>query len=206
MSIESGGEKYSFLEKESELFNALFDARFEEKMAARESAETASLSIMVTKGTLDWAYPPFIIASTACALGWKVTLFFTFYGLNLLKKELDLKLSGLGNPAMPMKMPYGPEWFREIEWQIPNLVMANVPGFENMSAHMMRKTLTEKGIAPVTDLRQICIEEGARLIACQMTSDLFGWPRSEFIEEISEWAGAATYLSVAQNSKVNLYM
>lgn len=87
MSIESGGEKFSFLEKESELFNALFDARFEEKMAARESAETASLSIMVTKGTLDWAYPPFIIASTACALGWKVTLFFYLLRLEPSQKE-----------------------------------------------------------------------------------------------------------------------
>lgn len=206
MSIESSGEKQSFLEKEKELFNRLFDARFDEKMAARESVDTASISIMVTRGTLDWAYPPFIIASTACALGWKVTLFFTFYGLSLLKKELDLKLSGLGNPAMPMKMPYGPEWFREVEWRIPNLVMANIPGFENMSALMMKKTLMEKGVATVSELRQICIDEGARFIGCQMTADLFGWPKSEFIEEVSEWAGAATYLSVTQNSRVNLFM
>lgn len=206
MSIESSGIKHSFPDNEKERFNTLFDARFEEKMAARESAESATLSILVTKGTLDWAYPPFIIASTACALGWKVTLFFTFYGLALLKKELDLKLSGLGNPAMPMKMPYGPEWFRDMEWRIPNLVMANVPGFENMSTHMMKKTLMEKGVATVSELRQICIDEGARLIGCQMTADLFGWPKSEFIQEVSEWAGAATYLSYAQNSKVNLYM
>jgi len=199
-------EKHSFADKEQVLFNKLFDARFEERMTARESAETASLSIMVTKGTLDWAYPPFIIASTACALGWKVTLFFTFYGLLLLKKELNLKLSGLGNPAMPMKMPYGPEWFREVEWQIPNLLMANVPGFENVSALMMKKTLMEKGVATVNELRQICIDEGATLIGCQMTADLFGWPKNEFIEEVSEWAGAATYLSVAQNSRVNLFM
>ena len=60
------------------------------------------------------------------------------------EKKMDLKISGLGNLAMPMKMPYGPAWFREIEWKIPNLLMANVPGFESMSAHMMRKTLTEK--------------------------------------------------------------
>ncbi len=206
MSVESSSEKYGFLRNESELFNSLFDERFEEKMAEREASAATSLSIMVTKGTLDWAYPPFIIASTACALGWKVTLFFTFYGLNLLKKKMDLKISGLGNPAMPMKMPYGPAWFREIEWKIPNLLMANVPGFESMSAHMMRKTLTEKGVASVSDLRQICVEEGATFIACQMTSDLFGWPKSEFIEEISEWAGAASYLAVAQNSKVNLFM
>ncbi|RLJ21725.1 NADH-quinone oxidoreductase subunit F [bacterium endosymbiont of Escarpia laminata] len=206
MSLESQTETHSFLEKDAKLFNALFDARFEEKMAAREPDKNPSICIMVTKGTLDWAYPPFIIASTACALGWNVTMFFTFYGMGLLKKRLDLQLSGLGNPAMPMKMPYGPDWFREIEWKIPNLVMANVPGFESMATTMMSKTLTDKGVAPISELREICIEEGARLIACQMTFDLFGWPKSEFIDEISEWAGAATYLAIAQNAKVNLYM
>ena len=206
MPLESQIKNLSFLEKDTKIFNALFDARFEERMAARGSDEIPSLCVMGTKGTLDWAYPPFIIASTACALGWNVTMFFTFYGLSLLKKQLDLQLSGLGNPAMPMKMPYGPEWFRGIEWKIPNLVMANVPGFENMATTMMRKTLADKGVAPVSDLRQICIEEGARFIACQMTLDLFGWPKSEFIEEVSEWAGAATYIAIAQNSKVNLFM
>ncbi|MCB1831047.1 MAG: DsrE/DsrF/DrsH-like family protein [Chromatiaceae bacterium] len=206
MSLASGNENTTHLETESKRFNQLFDARFAEKITELKSAEAASLSIMVTKGTLDWAYPPFIIASTASALGWNVTLFFTFYGLNLLKKRLDLKLSGLGNPAMPMKMPYGPAWLREIEWNIPNLVMANIPGFETFSASMMRKTLSEKGVAPVSELRQLCIEEGVKLIACQMTADLFGWPKSAFIDEISEWAGAATYLSVAQNNRVNLYM
>jgi peroxiredoxin family protein len=206
MSVESHAKKSSFLEKDTKLFNALFDARFEEKMAARKSDESPSICIMVTKGTLDWAYPPFIIASTASALGWSVTMFFTFYGMNLLKKRLDLQLSGLGNPAMPMKMPFGPEWFRGIEWKVPNLVMATVPGFENMATAMMRKTLADKGVAPISELRGLCIEGGVRFVACQMTFDLFGWPKSEFIDEISEWAGAATYLSIAQDAKVNLFM
>ena len=52
------------------------------------------------------------IGSNASALGWDVTLFFTFYGLGLLKKHVDLKISPLGNPAMPMKMPFGPAWLR----------------------------------------------------------------------------------------------
>ncbi|MBT3892706.1 MAG: NADH-quinone oxidoreductase subunit F, partial [Gammaproteobacteria bacterium] len=68
------------------------------------------MTIIATKGTLDMAYPPFILASTAAALGWDVSIFFTFYGLSLLKQELDLKVTPLGNPAMPMKMPQGPAW------------------------------------------------------------------------------------------------
>ena len=72
------------------------------------------MSIIVTRGALDWAYPPFILASIASALGWDVSLFFTFYGLNLLKKDLDLEISPLGNPAMPMKMPFWPPWFQDV--------------------------------------------------------------------------------------------
>ncbi|MCA1908056.1 MAG: DsrE/DsrF/DrsH-like family protein, partial [Magnetospirillum sp.] len=61
-----------------------------------------SMSIIVTKGSLDWAYPPFILATTAAAMDLDVTLFFTFYGLTLLKKKLDLKVTTLGNAAMEM--------------------------------------------------------------------------------------------------------
>jgi peroxiredoxin family protein len=183
-----------------------FAEQFARHMESWEKRTTPSLSIMVTKGSLDWAYPPSIIASTAAALGWDVTMFFTFYGLTLLKKNLDLKLSGLGNPAMPMKMPYGPPWFRDREWKIPNLVMAGVPGFEGMATGMMKKTLREHGVAPVAELRALCIEAEVKLIGCQMTRDLFGWHDDEFIPEISEWAGAATYLSVARECQMNLYM
>ena len=122
-----------FLGTNADSLNQWFDERFASKMAELRKEKTPALSIMVTRGTLDWAYPPFIIGSTAKALGWDVTLFFTFYGLGLLKKELDLKISALGNPAMPMKMPFGPPWFRDVEWNMPNLVMAAVPGFESFA-------------------------------------------------------------------------
>ena len=86
-------------------FNQWFDQRFEEKMIEKELNHTPSMTIIATKGTMDMAYPPFILASTAAALGWDVSIFFTFYGLSLLKKDLDLSISPLGNPAMPMKLP-----------------------------------------------------------------------------------------------------
>ena len=183
-----------------------FDELFAEKMAEFEENKTPSLSLMVTKGTLDWAYPPFIIASTAAALGWKTSMFFTFYGLSLLKNDLDLEISPLGNPAMPMKMPFGPQWFRDMEWKLPNFIMAGIPGFEKMATAMMKKTINEKGVAPIEQLREICVESDVQFIACQMTVDLFGWSRDDFIPEISEWAGAATYLQTAQNANMSLFI
>jgi peroxiredoxin family protein len=194
-----------FVSSNADSLNRWFDERFALKMDEWRKNQTPTLSMLVTRGTLDWAYPPFIIGSTAKALGWDVTLFFTFYGLGLLKKRLDLKISALGNPAMPMKMPFGPLWFRSIEWKMPNLVMAAVPGFENIATSLMRETLRQKGVAPVEELRQICIETEVNLMACQMTVDLFGWHKEDFIPEISEWAGAATFLTVARDSTVCLY-
>jgi peroxiredoxin family protein len=125
-------------------------------MAEREAAHTPTMTIIATKGTLDMAYPPFILASTAAALGWDVSIFFTFYGLTLLKKELDLKVSPLGNPAMPMKLPQGPSWIQGKELPIPTSVMSLAPGFEHMATAMMRKTMDKKGVAGIVVQMRIC--------------------------------------------------
>ena len=199
----SGG---SLAEMSADELKAWFEKSFSETKEQLESEKTPRLSIMVTKGTLDWAYPPFIIASTAAALGWKADLFFTFYGLALLKKDLKPHISPLGNPAMPMKMPFGPEWFQGIEWNKPNLLMAGVPGFEGMATSLMKMTVKNHGVATIPELRDLCIEAEVNLVACQMTVDLFGWTKEEFIPEVSEWAGAATYITNAQGADITLFV
>lgn len=199
-------EQSELLAGSSDALNIWFDQRFAEKLAEHDNNKTPELSIMVTKGTLDWAYPTFIIASTAAALGWKVTLFFTFYGLNLLQKDLNLKISPLGNPAMPMKMPFGPQWFQNIDWNIPNLVMAGIPGFESVATGLMKQTIKNNGVASIPELRDICVESEVNIIACQMTVDLFGMAKGDFIDGITEWAGAATYMDNARTSTVNLFI
>ena len=183
-----------------------FDERFETKMEEREANHTPSMTIISTKGTLDMAYPPFILASTAAALGWDVEIFFTFYGLNLLKKDLNLEISPLGNPAMPMKMPFGPDWLRKTDINIPNVVMAGVPGFEKVATNLMKKTMRNKGVASIDELRSLCLEAEVKLVACQMTVDLFEMSRDEFIPEIEDWIGAASFLPKAQKADVSLFI
>ncbi len=182
------------------------DTLLDEKLAARTAQRPSSLCIIVTKGGLDWAYPPFILASTAAAMGWDTTIFFSFYGVGLLKKDLQLRLSPLVSPGAPMKLPVGPGWLRSREIPVPNLVMAGLPGFGRLATTMMQKTIRDKGIASVKDLRDICIESETRLIGCRMTLDLFGWDIDEFIPEVTEWAGAATYLTLAEQADINLFM
>ena len=186
--------------------NQWFDERFAEKMAEREANHVPSMTIIATKGTLDMAYPPFILASTAAALGWDVSIFFTFYGLSLLKQDLDLKVSPLGNPAMPMKLPEGPGWIKGKEIPMPTSVMTLVPGFESMATGMMKKTMDQKGIARIDQLREMCIEAEVKLVACQMTVDLFDYGKEDFIPEIEEWVGAASFLPRALKADVNLFI
>ena len=183
-----------------------FDRRFEEKMAQREAAHIPSMTLIATKGTLDMAYPPFILASTAAALGWEVSIFFTFYGLSLLKRELDLQVTPLGNPAMPMKLPSGPAWLKGKNLEIPTSVMANMPGFQRIASNLMKQGMQAKGVASIEELRELCVEAEVKMIACQMTVDLFDWDRADFIDGIADWVGAASFLPIAQRSDVNLFV
>jgi len=158
--------------------------------------EEKKLAIIATKGSLDWAYPPFILASTAAALGYETEIFFTFYGLQLLKKDLDLKVTPLGNPGMPM--PMGMEkWF-------PTLLTA-LPGMESLMTSMMKKKMASKGVASLEELRELCQEAEVRLIACQMTVDLFDMDSSAFIDGV-EYAGAARFFEFAGQSDICLYI
>jgi len=189
------------------LINERLEALLPKKLAELREKQTPSMTIIATKGTLDWAYPPFILASTAAALGWNVSMFFTFYGLGLLRKDIsDLKVSPLGNPGMPMKMPFGPEWFKGINWNIPNAVQGIVPGFESMATMLMKQTIHNKGVASVEELRTACIEGGVKLIGCQMTVDLFGYKPEDFIVEVKEYCGAATFLPMARDADVSLFI
>ncbi len=156
-----------------------------------------SMSIIVTKGSLDWAYPPFILGTTAAAMDIKVTMFFTFYGLPLLLNKLDLQVTALGNAAMKMPM-------MGMHMGMPNIVAA-IPGVDAAASKMMKNLMKKKGVAPIEDLREAAVDLDVRMIACQMTMDLFEYDKKEMIDGI-ELGGAATYMEVAAKSEINLFI
>ena len=168
--------------------------------------EEKKLAIIATKGTLDWAYPPFILASTAAALGYQVQIFFTFYGLQLVRKDLSgLKVSPIGNPGMPMKMPFGPKWFKDISWNIPNALQCIIPGYESIATGLMKQTIANNGVATIPELRELCQEADVKFLACQMTVELFGFEHSDFIDGL-DYVGAATFFEFAGDSDICLYI
>ena len=156
-----------------------------------------SMTIIVTKGTLDWAYPPFILATTAAAMGLDVTMFFTFYGLGLLKKDLNLKINPLGNAAMEMPMGGG-------HMAMPN-IMAAMPGATALTSAMMKNMMKKKGVASIEELRELALEADVNMIACQMTMDLFEYKLEDMIEG-PVLGGAASWVDVAARSDINLYI
>ena len=155
--------------------------------------EPKKMAIIATKGTLDWAYPPLILSSTAAALGYEVQVFCTFYGLALLRKDLGgIRISPLANPAMPMPVP------------MPVLVQA-LPGMEAMATMMMKNKMKAKGVASLEELRSLCLEADVKFIACQMTVDLFDFKPGDFIDGI-EFGGATTFLDFAGSADITLYI
>ena len=150
------------------------------------------MAIIASQGTLDAAYPPVILASTAVAMDMEVAIFFTCYGLNLVhkKKGKKLKVSPIANPAAPMPVPN---------------IMGIIPGMTGMATWMMKRWMKSANVAKFLELRDICLESDVRMIGCQMTMDVMGIKESDLIEGI-ELGGAASFLEFAKDADITLFI
>jgi peroxiredoxin family protein len=162
------------------------------KEMSRTENEPVRAAMIASKGTLDMAYPPLILASTCAALDIESAIFFTFYGLDILnkKKNRNLKVPPLANPSMPLPVPN---------------ILGVLPGMTAMATMMMNKWMGAQKVATIPELLDICVESGVKLIACQMTMDVMGVKREDLIDEI-EVGGAATFLEYAARSRITLFI
>ncbi len=159
------------------------------------------LAIIASKGTLDMAYPPLILASTAASLGVEAAIFFTFYGLNIVhkKKMNELKIAPIANPAMPMAFP--PSMQNAVTNTIssifpgPPQIMGVIPGMTDLMTFMMKKSIKEHGVASIPELLELCKEADVKLIPCQMTMELFGYERHDLVDFLDPPGGAATLIN-----------
>jgi peroxiredoxin family protein len=145
--------------------------------------------VVATKGTLDMAYPPLILASTAAAFGYDVTVFHTFWGLEILHEEHsnELQLSAVGNPNLP----------------VPNAIAA-LPGMDRVTSGMMRKRIADNEVASVEELIEMSLDQGVELQACQMTIDLLGYDEAEFYDGVTTGVGAASAFQEMVEADVQL--
>jgi peroxiredoxin family protein len=168
------------------------EQRVQEILARKSAQKKKRLALVASKGTLDMAYPPLILATTAASMGWEVGIFCTFYGLDILnkKKIRSFKVAPLGNPAMPVP--------------VPNIIGA-LPGMTAVATAMMKNWMTRAKIPPLHELLAIAQEGKVRLFACTTTMGVMGVQKADIIGG-AEFAGAATFLDYASEAEVTLFI
>ena len=157
------------------------------------------LALIVSKGTLDQAYPPLVMATTAASMGWEVAIFFTFYGLDIVHKDRlpKLAVSPIGNPAMPPPM-------KKVPVHIPTLVGA-LPGMKTAATKMMKSWTAKANLASIPELLEIANELGIQMYACNTTLNVMGVSKEDLIDGV-EFAGAPAFLDFAGDSDVQLFI
>jgi peroxiredoxin family protein len=170
------------------------------KELAGPTATPIRMALVASKGTLDMAYPPLILGTTAASLGWEVGIFFTFYGLDILHKDRmhTLKVGPVGNPAMPPPIQALPFL------KVPNIVGA-LPGMTAMATMMMKSWIARAQLPTIPQLMDIARESGVQLYACATTMGLMGIQQSELIDG-AKCAGAAAFLDFAAGAKVSMFI
>ena len=151
------------------------------------------LALVASKGSLDWAYPPLMMANNAARKGWEVGIFFTFYGLNVIHKGKHhrLQFSPVGNPAMPMPAP---------------TLLGVLPGMTPLASWMMRRRFRRRGVPTIEELLRQAVDNGVKLFPCGFTIDVFGYGISDFIEGVQPRLGSAEFLEFAADADVTLFI
>jgi peroxiredoxin family protein len=159
-------------------------------------ADTTKKTIIVFSGDFDRVMAALIIANGAAAMGDDVTLFFTFWGLNALRKMQKVQTNGKSTlqTMFGRMMPRG----------IAKLGMSKM-NFGGMGVSMMNKVIKDEGAMTLPELLDSAIEQGVKMIACTMTMDLLGFKKDELLDGV-EYAGVAAYLAEADEANVNLFI
>jgi peroxiredoxin family protein len=164
-----------------------FDPRLLEETDGRRK-----LAIVASKGSLDWAYPPLMMANNAAKKGWEVGIFFTFYGLNVIHKHKHhhLQISPVGNPAMPMPAP---------------TFVGVIPGMTPLATWMMRRQFKKRGVPTIDTLLAQAVANGVKLFPCGFTIDIFGYG-DDFIDGAQPRLGSADFLEYAADASITLFV
>jgi len=157
-----------------------------------EVARRRRIALVASKGTLDQAYSPLILATTAASLGWEAGVYFTFYGLDIIHQERleRLKVASLANPAGPI--------------QLPNLLGA-LPGATAAATKIMKKWMSDARMPTVPEFIEMSQSLGVRFFACSTTMGVMGVEEDDLIKGC-EIAGAAAFLDFAADADVQLFV
>jgi peroxiredoxin family protein len=165
-------------------------------LADLQAAKTDRVTIVLLSGDLDRAMAAFIIATGAAAMGMKVTMFFTFWGLNTIRRN------GASSQAK--------DWLRRMFGFLNKGGAERLPlsrfHFGGLGTRMMQKVMKQNKMPGVPELMETAMDLGVRFIACTTTMGLMGITKDTLIDGIDEFAGVTTYLAEAKQGSVNLFI
>jgi peroxiredoxin family protein len=145
------------------------------------------VSIIVSKGSLDGAYPALVLANAARMGGIEASLFFTFWGLDVItEKKVDkLNVATVGNPSM----------------KIPTMV-GGLPGMSRLATSQMKKEMARLDLPPVREMLEILSDAGAEIYACQMAMEMFKLERGDLVPQVDEVLSAMDFFDKSAGSQV----
>lgn len=165
-------------------------------LADLQSSKTEKVTIVLLSGDLDRAMAAFIIATGAAAMGMSVTMFFTFWGLNTIRRK------GATSSAK--------DWLRRMFGVLNRGGAESLPlsrfHFGGLGTRMMQKVMKQNRMPGVPELMQTAMDLGVRFIACTTTMGMMGITKDTLIDGIDQFAGVTTYLAAAKQGNVNLFI
>ena len=165
-------------------------------LADLQTAKPERVTIVLLSGDLDRAMAAFIIATGAAAMGMKVTMFFTFWGLNAIRRQ------GASSQAK--------DWLRRMFGFLNKGGAEQLPlsrfHFGGLGTRMMQKVMKQNKMPGVPELMETALDLGVRFIACTTTMGLMGISKETLIDGIDQFAGVTTYLAEAKQGSVNLFI
>lgn len=175
---------------DAEEIKQLVSEQVKQELKQAGPPDARAMTIIASKGTMDMAYPVLILATTAAAMDLDTSVFFTFYGLEILKKNANLQVAPIANPAAPVP--------------VPNII-GMLPGMTAMATGMMKSWMNKANVPSIAELIEAALESDVKLIACQMTMDVLGVKKEDLIDGL-EFGGAASYLNYAAKAQINLFV
>jgi peroxiredoxin family protein len=160
--------------------------------------ENRKIAFICSKGNLDMAYPALIMGWAALGNGIDVTIFFTFWGMDLINKaRVDhLEIPPVANTSMKMDMMGVPGHIG-----IPN-IMGVLPGMTAFATHLMNSKMKALGVPPVREYMQMLADAGAKLYACKMSVDMMELKKEDFIDGVLDIVTAADFIDMVEGAQV----